>query len=217
MKFTQIDISKWARAEMFYYFSKTAPTGYSVTTEINVTRLKSTLRDKDIKLFPAYLWLCTKNLGSQPEFTTAYKDDILGYYDALTPLYPCFHEDTKTVSLLWTEYSDSFPVFYERYLNDKAVYGNNHGILAKPNILPPENCYTVSCIPWLEFTHFSVHSYENKPYFFPSLEAGKITVRDGEYFMPLSITCHHAATDGYHVSEFIRSLQSDCDNFGEFL
>lgn len=169
-------------------------------------------KERGIKFFPVYLWLCTKNLNKLQEFKTAYKDGKLGYYDTLTPLYPCFHDDTKTVSLMWTEYSHSFGEFYRRYMDNREKYGENHGVLAQPDMLPPENSYTISCIPWLDFTHFAVHSYENKPYFFPSLEAGKIVTENGRDIMPLSMTCHHASTDGYHVSQFISDLQYDLDN-----
>ncbi|MDD6991710.1 MAG: CatA-like O-acetyltransferase [Oscillospiraceae bacterium] len=31
--------------------------------------------------------------------------------------------------------------------------------------------------------------------------------------MPLSVTCHHAATDGYHISRFLEELQKDMDSF----
>lgn len=35
--------------------------------------------------------------------------------------------------------------------------------------------------------------------------------------MPLSITCHHAATDGYHISQFLERLQAEMDHFCRFL
>ena len=35
--------------------------------------------------------------------------------------------------------------------------------------------------------------------------------------LPLSITCHHAATDGYHVNSFLESLQEDMNNFKRYL
>ena len=75
----------------------------------------------------------------------------------------------------------------------------------------------VSCLPWVDFSHFSVHSYEKKDYFFPSVEAGKMTESHGKWNMPLSLTCHHAATDGWHVHRFLECLQSDMDNFEAFL
>lgn len=76
------------------------------------------------------------------------------------------------------------------------------------------NAYTVSCVPWISFRHFAVHTHDNKPYFFPSVEAGKTyTSPDGRRLMPLSVTCHHASPDGYHVDVFLKALQAEMDNF----
>jgi chloramphenicol O-acetyltransferase type A len=62
-----------------------------------------------------------------------------------------------------------------------------------------------------------VHSYENKAYYFPSVEAGKFEKRGEKIFMPLSLTCHHAVTDGWHISVFLEDLQRDMNNFKEFI
>lgn len=75
-----------------------------------------------------------------------------------------------------------------------------------PGTLPPPNAYTVSCIPWVTFSHFAVHSYDNKPNYFPSVEAGKVYAKGERMLMPLSLTCHHATTDGYHVHRFLEAL-----------
>ena len=217
MKFTPIDLQTWPRGQMFYYFSKMAPTGYSMTVNVDVTEMRKTLRDAGLKFFPAYLWLVTKNLNRQTEFKVAEKDGVLGYYETLTPLYASFHEDDHTFSLMWTEYADDFQRFYQAYLKNQETFHSVHGVLAQPKTPPPDNAYTVSCIPWVSFTHFAVHSYENKPYYFPSVEAGKF-YEDGErILLPLSITCHHATTDGYHVKVFLESLQQDMNAFAQFL
>lgn len=217
MKFTPIQLQSWPRGQMFYYFSKMAPTGYSMTVNIDVTELRAILKKEGLKFFPAYLWLVTKNLNLQTEFKVAEKDGVLGYYDTLTPLYASFHEDDNTFSLMWTTYSDDFKEFYQAYIENQRKYGKNHGVLSQPEMLPPANAYTVSCIPWVEFTHFAVHSYENKPYYFPSVEAGKFFERDGRIYMPLSLTCHHATTDGYHIKKFLENLQEDILNFRKYL
>lgn len=217
LKFTEIDLRTWNRGEMFYYFSKMAPTGYSLTTDVDVTRLRKLLKENGIKFFPTYLWLVTKSLMEQDEFKIAVKDDKLGKYNTLTPLYASFHDDDKTFSLMWTEYDTDFSVFYHEYIENQKNFGDNHGVLCQKNMLPPPNAYTVSCIPWVQFSHFAVHSYENKPYYFPSVEAGKIYEKDGKLLMPLSITCHHATTDGYHVNKFLQTLQEYMDSFEQFL
>ncbi len=204
--FTLLDLNTWKRREIFYYFSKMAPTGYSISVEVDVTALHQTLKQAKKKFFPAYLWLVTKCLAEQQEFMVAEVGGVLGAFDHLTPLYAAFHEDYKI-----------FSAFHEAYLEDQRLYGANHGILAKKDTLPPVNSYTVSCIPWVEFQHFSVYSYENKPYYFPSVEAGKFYEKEGKLLLPLSLTCHHATTDGYHIKEFLRSSQNYADHFEQFL
>lgn len=217
LTFTPIDLGTWSRGEIFYYFAQMAPTGYSLTAELDVTRMRAVLKAAGFKFFPAYLWLVTRLLSEQTEFKLAQVDGRLGYYNVLTPLYAAFHEDDKTFSLMWTEYDDSFPAFHAAYLADQREYGAHHGILAKAGQLPPPNAYTVSCVPWVSFEHFAVHSYENKPYYFPSVEAGKFRERDGKLCLPLSITCHHAATDGWHVGLFLDALQEEADRFEKHL
>ena len=204
--FTPIDLQTWNRGQMFYYFSRMAPTGYSLTVDVDVTEMLRFLKAENIRFFPMYLWLVTRTLNRQMEFKIAEKDGQLGYYDTLTPLYASFHEDDKTFSLMWTAYDDCFGAFYASYLENQRLYGDNHGVLAQNPMLPPENAYTVSCVPWISFKHFAVHSYE-KPYYFPSVEAGKYYSDGGKMLLPLSITCHHAATDGYHVKCFLETLQ----------
>jgi len=217
MHFTPIDLQTWPRGQMFYYFSNIAPTGYSLTVNVDVTNLRRTLKGANCKFFPAYLWLVTKNLNRQTEFKIAVQDGVLGFYDTLTPLYAAFHEDDHTFSLMWTTYTEDFPQFHQAYLENQAQFDSNHGILSQPLTPPPQNAYTVSCLPWVSFTHFAVHSYENKPYYFPSVEAGKFFEQNGKILMPLSVTCHHASTDGYHVKCFLDALQDDMDNFQKYL
>ena len=215
--FTPIDTATWKRGQTFWYFSKMAPTGYSLTIDMDVTHMKAVLKKNGFKFFPAYLWLVTKLLSQQEEFKIAEVNGQLGYYDTLTPLYATFHEDDKTFSLLWTEYDDHFPAFHAAYIANQERYGENHGILARPGEIPPPNAYTVSCVPWISFGHFAVHSYENKPYYFPSVEAGKFYEKDGLLMMPLSLTCHHATTDGWHIHRFLEELQTEMDHFEDFL
>jgi len=212
--FTEIDLTKWPRGQIFYYFSKMAPTSYSLTVEVDVTDLQAKLKDRGLKFFPTYLWLVTRCLNRQQEFKVAYENEKLGYYDKLTPLYAAFHEDDKTFSLMWTEYSDDYATFYQRYIENQRTYGQNHGILAQPQTPPPANAYTVSAVPWVSFTHFAVHTHDSKPYFFPSVEAGKIVESPtGRKLMPLSLTCHHATTDGYHIKQFLDDLNGEIAAF----
>ena len=62
--FTPLDLETWPRREIFYYFSKMAPTGYSLTVQLDITRLRQTLKSAGVKFYPAYLWLVTHALNA---------------------------------------------------------------------------------------------------------------------------------------------------------
>ena len=40
-QFTPLDLQTWKRGQMFYYFSKMAPTGYSLTVKLDITNMKA--------------------------------------------------------------------------------------------------------------------------------------------------------------------------------
>ena len=207
--FTPIDLKNWQRNQLFYYFSKMAPTGYSITVELDITVMMTILKSKKIKFFPAYLWVTTKVVNQLEYLKVAYHEENLGYWDELTPMYPHFHDDDKTISIIWTPFNADFKVFYQNYLKNQDTFGGEKTLLPMSTTMPPANCYSISCIPWLEFKHFALHSYDNKPYYFPTIEAGKYFERDGKTFLPFSFNVHHATVDGWHASQFVDLLQKE--------
>ena len=90
MTFTPVDLRTWPRAQAFTYFAQMAPTGYSLTVEVDVTRMRAALKAAGLRFFPAYLWLTTRCLMEQTEFCLAEREGQLGYYDTLSPLYATF-------------------------------------------------------------------------------------------------------------------------------
>lgn len=214
--FHSIDMKTWPMAQTFYYYTRMAPTTYTVNVTVDVTVLRNALKRNGYKFFPAYLYLITRTIGKQQELRIGVQNGVVGYWDNLTPTYPQFHDDDKTTSLLWTEYDGCFTTFYKSYLEDTMEHGNSHGILSSKGI-PLPNAYIVSCIPWFTFHSFSLHNHGTKDYYFPSFEAGGFTESDGRIKMPLSITAHHATTEGYHLKVFLQQLQYDMDHVSEWL
>ncbi|MDD3306985.1 MAG: hypothetical protein PHO29_07805 [Acetobacterium sp.] len=54
-------------------------------------------------------------------------------------------------------------------LNDQEQYSGNHGILAKPE-LPPPNSFMVGMLPWTQFSSYSPIPYGKADYYFPVLQ-----------------------------------------------
>lgn len=57
----------------------------------------------------------------------------------MMPCYTVFHKDTETFSNIWTEYSSDYDEFLDRYERDMESYGEQEGMMAKPN--PPANTF----------------------------------------------------------------------------
>ena len=212
--FHPLDFDDWERRQYFYYFTEMLPTGYSITVEVDITSTFNAIKKQKKRFFPAYLYLASKLIEEQEEFRVAKVDGQLGHYEVLHPSYACFHEDEGTMSNMWTAYHQNFQVFYNNYEDDQIKYEDNHSILSKPE-MPPPNCYMVGMVPWIQFTSYSPVPYGNNGnYFSPILQAGKFFDRGGRKFMPFSITIHHAVADGYHVGSFLKKFQ-DAMNYPE--
>ena len=209
--FSPIDMKSFPMAEEFYYYTQIAPTSYSITLDIDVTETKNALKESGLKFFPAYMYLVSRGIANRPELRVAVLDGTLGHYDFLNPCYPQLNKKTLTTSLLFTEYDPSFRAFYEAYCNDTRLYGDSTGILTKKGI-PPKNGFVISCIPWFTFKSFSLHNHGIKDYYFPSFEAGAFRHEDDRILMPLSVTAHHATTEGIHLNLFFDELDEFLSN-----
>nr|WP_325196628.1 CatA-like O-acetyltransferase [uncultured Oscillibacter sp.] len=209
--FTPVGRASWPRGQIFWYYTEAAPTAYSMTVSLDVTKTRLALRAAGRKFFPAYLWLVTRAIGHQPALRTAEREGAVGYWDTLVPAYPRLCQADGTTALLWTEYHASFRDFYQAYLADTAQYPAGGGLLTAKGP-PPENSYVISCIPWFSFDSFSLRTQSPRGYFFPSFEAGAFREEAGRIWMPLSITAHHAATDGWHLKCFLEELSLAFEN-----
>ena len=209
--FRAIDMKTWPGRYTYKYFTETvSPLIYSINVTLDVTQLRTSLKKQKLKFFPAYLYLITKVLMKQKEFLMAKQDDLLGYWNFRTPLYPVLHEDDKTITFLWTEYDNDFKTFYKNYTSDIIRYGKNHGaMMAKGE--PPANSYIIACTPWFSFNSLSMHLQNAKHYYAPMFEAGGFAEAAGVIKMPLSITVNHAVIDGYHVKVFLENVQQLID------
>lgn len=131
-----LDQKTWPMAQTFYYYTQIAPTSYTVTVNMDVTILRQELLAKGYKFFPAYLYFVSKTIARQQELRIGVKENVLGVWDYLTPVYPQFHKEDKTTSLLWTEYNDNFAEFYHQYRSDTQQHGHSHGILSSKGARP---------------------------------------------------------------------------------
>lgn len=129
----------------------------------------------------------------------------LGIYDVVHPRYPVFHESDKRISILWTEYSENFNVFYDRFISDINTYGEKRSMAAKG--IFPSNCFDMSLLPWSSFTSFDCPSTNDVVWLPPFVMVGRFFEDNERFLLPVSISVHHAKCDEYHVSKFFGEFQ----------
>ncbi|MBR3866371.1 MAG: chloramphenicol acetyltransferase CAT [Butyricicoccus sp.] len=203
------DRETWERREHFTYYTEKLPVAYSLTVELDITRLLAGLRAQGKKLYPALIWCAARAVNKNGNFRLCRDGEgNLWQWELSHPNYTIFHEDDHTFSDMWSEFDDDFAVFYDRVSADLAEFGNNKGPKVKPN--QPPNFFCVSCIPWMSFTGYSTSNSLGAAWF-PIILFGKYFERDGKTMIPCSLSISHAVADGWHTCELFRTMQEEMD------
>ena len=206
MAFITIDMEHWERKEHYQYYINIVKAKYNMTMEIDITKLISNIKQKNLKFYAVFLYAIQHSINQNKEFRMGYNEEgQLGYWDICHPSYTIFHEDDKTFSDIWSEYSPSFTTFYNTVLKDMEQYKNVKGIKAKPRT--GQNYCPISCVPWLSFTNISYDTFTENKMLLPIISFGKYHSHNGKTTLPLSVFVNHAVADGYHTCKLIQEIQ----------
>lgn len=206
MHFTTIDMEHWERKQHYEYYINFVKAKYTITMEIDITKLITEIKSKNLKFYPTFLYAIIYNINQIKEFRMGYNENgQLGYWDICHPSYTIFHNDDKTFSDIWSEYNSSFQTFYNNVIQDMEQYKNVKGIKTKPRT--GQNYCPISCVPWLSFTNISYDTFTENKMLLPIICFGKYHSHHNKTTLPLSIFVNHAVADGYHTSKLIQDIQ----------
>ena len=78
-EFTPIETESWYPREIFHYFTKIAPTTYSITSIVDVKNMIKTIKVIKLMFFPSLLWLSTTIINEMDEFRIGFKEMADGF------------------------------------------------------------------------------------------------------------------------------------------
>ena len=215
-EFQKTDPAVWERQPYFDYYYHRIKCKYTINAEVDITALLERKNEKGLKFFPLFLYVVMRAVNRNKEFRMSLGGDGRpGYWNYVVPSYTIFHEDDKTFSDIWSEYSEDFAVFYRTVLQDMETYKNTKGIKARPG--QPANFCPVSALPWLSFTGFSQDTYSESAFLFPLIRFGKYFPANGRTLIPVSVFVHHAVADGYHTCKLINDMQEIASEAEEWI
>ena len=212
-----IDTEKWPRTEYFRHFMDEAPCSISMCDEIDVTRLKTACHTLKISFYIAFLYVVSEIVNSHDELKMLAVDTpdlpypLPAVWDRVEVAHNVFHDDTETYTSTFTVWKEDFREFYENCTEDVARAKS----VKYMSIPSPDNIFEASCVPWRHFTSVGVMSDNVSLY--PIIAWGGFVGRDGKTYMPLSISIHHAAADGFHIARFINEAEEKAKNLAEEL
>ena len=209
--FQQINLAEWPRRPYFEHYFNAVRCTYSITADIDISTMLPQCAKAGVKFQPAMVHCISSAVNRLPEMRTCFDgNNRLGTWDFMSPCYAVFHNDDKTFSNLWTPFCSDFSGFHSRFLADVRDYGDEKDFFPKPDM--PENCFTISTLPWIDFTAFNINVFGKGDYLRPIFTLGRYTRENGRVRIPLAVQVHHAVCDGYHVGqlfEHIRTLATE--------
>lgn len=209
MKYTLINLKEWHRGSLFQFYIHKMRIVMSLTVDVNVTNLKAYSKEKGLDFYPLMVWVVSKIVNAHDEFK--YSWDAEGHlikWDFVSPSYTDFHADDENFTKMVTEYSDDLFEFYGRMAADRKRHKDERAVLDNQ----PPNFFDVSCIPWVKYSHFDVHVFDEGKFLAPVVTWGKYEPKEGKLIMPLTMNIHHAVADGFHLSRFFNEVQELMDS-----
>lgn len=215
MKFNIIDFDKWDRRDCFNHFISIAQSTYSITVNIDISKLLEFTKINNYKFYPVFTWIVTKAINNHIEFKMSYDEDgRLGYYDYIFPDYAVIDDKTKIMDSLSTPFNNDFKEYYNNMICDMMDYKNEG-----KHIRRFSNFFVVSCMPWINYSSFCVMNESDNHFLFPMVTWGKYINEkaSGKFIMPLTLQVHHAVADGYHCSLFYDDINKMVKNPNMYL
>ena len=209
MNYKVIDINDYYRKDIFRHFSDDCKCSFAVTARVDVTDLKAFSKRTETSFYLNFLYVLTKTLNSRDDYRLFYDypTQQLRLYDKLNPRHFVFHEDTETITVVYSEYDEDYKTFYQKAKADldKAKAAREYGLDEQSH----PNWFDASSLPWLSFDSMTVELPDGYLYFNPIVNWGKFREENGRLMMPVAIRLNHASSDGFLAAAFYRTLEKE--------
>ncbi len=199
-----LDVSTWARREIFEFFRDFDKPYFNISTQLDVTRLLARLRSRpNVSLMLAYHYFALRAANEIEPFGYRLRDGKVIVHDVIhggtTVLLP-----NETFTLAYFDYDYDFEKFIERAGRSVQQVLSGDGAF-RPD--PEDNRIHFTTLPWVSFTSFSHARNWRREDSVPKIAFGKFIKTDDRVLMPFSVEVHHALVDGLHVGRYVTRLE----------
>jgi len=199
-----LDLTNWARRDLFEFFIGYTNPYFNVCTRVDVTKLVALVHDRPgVRISLALHYFALRVANEIEPFRYRLKDEKVFVYDVVnggtTVLLP-----NESFAYAYFNYQRDF----EKFLSDmgKAVDDVRTGSGPLKPTMRDDVIYHTT-LPWISFTSFAHARTKGRGDSIPRIVFGKFTKENERIMLPISVEVHHALMDGLHVGRYLSRLE----------
>lgn len=202
MHYHYLDMESYKRKSHFDYFNSLAYPYVGTTTNIEITNLVQSIKEKNIPFFLTFCYCVSRAANSVPEFRQRILDNkIIEFEYCKTSHTVSLKDGTYCYCTLDSNMPFSVYLTYAEQMQENAK--KQQGIEEDKD--GTEDKIFLSTLPWFSYTSLiqpvPIPADSN-----PRITWGKYFSQDKRILIPVSVLCHHALVDGIHIANFYKFL-----------
>lgn len=228
----RIELNTWPRAEHFQFYSATSQPFYSLSFQLDVTKLLAFARKEALSFYYALVFLCTRAINETEAFSYTIRKDAVWKLSGRAPSFTDLHKGSELfhiVSMPLSEemlplQTDEQMQLLNRQIGETACSEMKEAVRrfcreakekseAQQSFLVKEEesdeLIYFSCLPWLSLTALTNERDFSADDSIPRIAWGKYETDpySGRVCLNLSMEVNHRLIDGIHLGQFAERLQ----------
>lgn len=201
---TYLDVSTWARRDLFEFFRTYENPYFNICSQLDVTKLIELLRERsDLSPTLTYHYLALRVANEIEPFRYRLRDDQVLIHEVIhggtTVLLP-----NESFTFAYFDYQQDFVKFIHDAQAAVATVQRGDRPF-KP--LDGDDRIHFTVLPWVSFTSFAHARNKSRAVSVPKIAFGKFVRQNERTLLPTSVEVHHAMMDGLHVGRFFNRME----------
>lgn len=202
-----IDPKNWERGEIFDLFSACDHPFYSVSFELDVSRLYHLTHETGQSFYYSMAYLVTTAMEGVEAFRMRIRGGQIEVVDELIPSCTDLMPGSETFVIVTLPHGNNMAEFC-RQAKEKAA-GQTY--LFDREMERLDTLVYISCLPWFPITGFVTERNLEPDDCIPRVTWGKYQKDGGRVRLNLTLDLNHRTIDGVHAGKFYQLLQSSID------
>jgi chloramphenicol O-acetyltransferase type A len=203
-----LDVTNWARRDLFEFFRGYSNPYFNICTRLDITSMLAHLKSRPlVSISLALHYLALRAANDTEPFRYRLRDGKVLVYEIV-------HGGTivlqpnESFNFAYFDYHQDFGKFIAEAQQSVDEAGRVNRPL-QPD--PSEDRLHFTVLPWVSFTSFAHARNLGSEESIPKIAFGKFFQENGRTLLPFSVEVHHALMDGLHVGRYVARVQALLD------